>query len=125
MKKMNCQIIVLTVAFLASMRIEIMASTTTKVDTAATFPMLVTVDGHLVRLMNNCTVGDASSCRPGYCCTKQLLNYPADYSGTRPQYQIECKPLRGTGEFCYFNTPENFCPCITHCHTNGFYGSCV
>ncbi|XP_060599974.1 uncharacterized protein LOC132753506 [Ruditapes philippinarum] len=86
---------------------------------------LATINGQLVRLIDNCTVGITSSCPYAYCCTKKYMTYSSDYVGDRPVYQLECKPLRRTGEFCYFNTPEQYCPCATRCHTNGFYGSCL
>ncbi|KAH3774319.1 uncharacterized protein LOC127843862 [Dreissena polymorpha] len=96
--------------------------------TTGAFPnsaSLVTINGQLVRMVSNCTVHDFSTCPTGSCCTKTFLQYPAGYSGAKPDYQLECKPLLSTGEYCYFNTPENYCPCATKCHTNGFYGMCL
>lgn len=33
---------------------------------------LVTIGGKLVRQIDNCTVGDATTCHYGYCCTKKV-----------------------------------------------------
>lgn len=55
----------------------------------------------------------------------QFVSYPAGYTGTKVSYELRCDPLRRSGEFCYYRTPDNFCPCSTQCHTNGFYGTCL
>ena len=55
----------------------------------------------------------------------QDLTYPKDYNGSKPLYELECKPLKKYGEFCYYNPPAEFCPCETRCVSNGFYGHCL
>ncbi|KAL4234474.1 hypothetical protein ACF0H5_006120 [Mactra antiquata] len=39
--------------------------------------VLTVVNNELIRLINNCTVGDSDSCFPGHCCTKTVSLYYA------------------------------------------------
>lgn len=86
------------------------------------------INGVLVDVQDDCHPGKKDSCRPGFCCVKEVIAYRPQYKGQKAAYKLACKRMRREGEFCMPEDVLHICPCNKgfECHTEkGMdYGHC-